>query len=130
MVALKQQINYPVPVPVLHALENYIQNGDGRDVQKDNHQREKGMNEATIDTTRSTLIRYLVSAYGDQKTDIATSVSKAIEQHAPHIKYVTIRTTHPALLKEPTERKDRLIAALVYNGIPIPEFFDGYRLIP
>lgn len=124
----RHQINVGLPEIVIDSLDHFIQYGDKWDIEPSPDLKKYHPNVPTLDISRTTLIRYLLTAYGHKTTEIGDLINAEIVSNHEPLRFITVRTEHPELVENRGTRQYRLISAMVYMGIPILHYFDGRNI--
>lgn len=128
----KQKVTLTIPNVVLQGLFGFTRDGkgvDGKipyDWQGD-----------VVDITRASLIRYLITAHGYNDDygkgsipQLAHQLYHLMQENKEACKVVNITTRSIAFANQSAEDMvDRLIQGMIYEGIPIPYYFDGMSLL-
>lgn len=128
LVPQSSQIQFCIPEIILNALDVFIQDGDGWDMELDPTIRSVYEDMPMLDIPRSTLIKFCITSYGNKKSDVASKIVQKIKKDSLPQMYITIRSSHPQILQNPEKRMEKLICAMVYIGIPIYPYFDGKKI--
>lgn len=112
-----REIILTLPVIIVQALDYYRKYG--------NIETMDAKHFAGIDISRGTLIRYLVSTFGHKRSALADLVNSRVWhlRDKTYNQYVSIITTNRLLLHYRRELVYRLICAMVYMNIRIPNCF-------
>lgn len=122
-----EQLNYPIHTIVLQSVDYFLKYGKGMNILQRKESIYENIN--YVDIERATFLRFMVSSFGYIETAIGNEVYERLERKQEDTSYITLRTKHPATIRQNATRKKRIVNALVYMRIPIIGYFDGEELI-
>lgn len=123
-----KQINISLPNVVLSSIDDFLQYGDGWDIEPHKYNIKHNA-DVVVDITKTACIKFLYSAYGDKETDVAEYIYDSITENDEQCTFISIRTSNPELIANHTEAAYAIVKAMVWMGIPITDYFDGRQVI-